>query len=66
MKRRLATALAVAFGLAFVAFVTTVALSAKSEYNSNPPYCRSHGPLEPLWWYFECWLPDPPDWGMGG
>ncbi len=33
-----------------------------ADYNSNPTYCHSesHGMSDFLWWYYECWLPDPP------
>lgn len=55
--RRLLAATGIALILVIAA--TTMA-RAGSEYNSNPTYCHQHGPLDPLWYYYECWLPDPP------
>lgn len=31
-----------------------------------PTICRSLTILDPLWWYFQCWLPEDPENGKVG
>ena len=62
IQRRVVWGVGLASFLAIVAG-DVVVLRASGDYNDNPPYCRSSTPLDPLWWYYECWKPDPPDWG---
>lgn len=35
------------------------------EYNLNPAYCHQHSAWDPLWWIYQCWLPDPPGGEIG-
>ena len=46
--------------LAAMVAAGAVMLSGGGDYNGNPTYCHAHGPSDFLWWYYECWLPDPP------
>lgn len=56
--RRLTAGIVVAFCLMVGA--VSVVMAGGGEYNSNPTYCHSASLYDPLWWYFECYLPDPP------
>lgn len=62
MKRRILGGMFAAF--AIVGASVALLHAMEGPYNSNPPYCRSSSPWDPLWWYFECQYPDPPDWGV--
>ena len=59
MTRRLLHALLVAVFAALI-LIGTVRLADAGDYNSNPTYCHSHSDYDLLWWFYECWLPDPP------
>ena len=63
MTRRTKAAL-VAGLMALGLIVARPVLALDGPYNSNPPYCRSHDAAYPLWWWYECMYPDPPDWGQ--
>lgn len=56
-RRRLVIAFSVAVGLGLILHAGT---AYADDYNSNPTYCHDNGPLDPLWWWFACYLPDPP------
>ena len=62
--RRLGLAALVAVSLAGVSLALVRA--EDGPYNTNPPYCRTHGPGDLLWWWNACMYPDPPDWGEVG
>ena len=57
MRRRF-VAFTAALVLAFIAFTAQKAMAG--DYNLNPAYCHSHWIWDPLWYVYECWLPDPP------
>lgn len=59
MRRRIFIA-----GLVAVMFASTATVAramSSGDYNLNPAYCHQHTAWDPLWWVFECWLPDPPE-----
>lgn len=59
---RLGVGALVALGIASATLVIVHAQDG-GPYNSNPPFCRSESPANLLWWWYECYYPDPPDWG---
>lgn len=61
--RRLVAGLVIAATLATAPAVVIV-VRAEADYNGNPTYCHAHDPTYVLWWWNECWLPDPPDYAV--
>ena len=64
MKRRYALILALAIAAFFVC--VREASASDDPYNSNWFICGQlnqslTGPMDPYWWWYECWKPDPPD-----
>lgn len=58
MRKRLIYGFLAALVLAVTA--RTAVLHASGGYNGNPTYCHAHDSFDFWWWYYECWLPDPP------
>jgi hypothetical protein len=57
MRRRLGIGVLVAV---FLSAGAVKAFAGGGDYNSNPTYCHGASEADFLWWWFECWLPDPP------
>lgn len=61
MRYRRALILAVALAALLIVGVRYVSAD-EGDYNSNPSYCQHASMLDPLYYWYECWKPAPPDW----
>lgn len=57
MKKKLGIGALVAVCLSAGA---VTAFAGSGDYNSDPTYCHGSSPTDFLWWWDQCWLPDPP------